>query len=305
MHAHFLMETFLREIEALPMVPLPWTLRETFTELGAAHGPAPSLALAAVYRGTQGVAAAVDHDRFNAYHNARHVGETLWAVVTLWGAEQQARKQAGLPLWPPEAGVKLWAAMMGHDLGHPGNWVDPQDTVNRGAIERLSAQRVAALLREEDVPEAWVNQIQYIIQNTEPFEAVPRARARWAANPDLDNLLLVMAAEADLLASGWFGTGPERGQWLAEEWHHDGHHIQANRVGSWVGRRAFLNHVVWTSAGACDVLRLPEWTAAERQVLTDQAEALDRLPHEQACAQHHAAVCARMALVAPNKDTPC
>lgn len=285
---HPLLSHFVTEIQAPDIMPLSWELRLAMQAISGA--PADPRALAALYCAGQRLCFEFESRSSRvsepAYHNAHHAREVVYAATTLWAAVQEVRQAHGAPLYPAWAGYLLVVAMLGHDLGHPGAFVDPQDWDRLGVIEEASASATDRLLVEEGVDSVTRAQIRSIILSSEPVRGVPQAIAAWRASPeDLECLLPVLAIEADILGSLCWPTGPHCGQRLAREWRAAGARDAARAVGSWTGRRRWLTQAPCVSPAAHH-LGLPQMRDLELALLESWAPAWDHWPWPQAQAAH-------------------
>jgi hypothetical protein len=287
MSPHHLLSRFLSRVAQVPQIPLPQLFKESATELNMLWGESVDFSdeALALFRSGMRLAQLAEQETGHAYHNRVHTGEAMLASVALWGAEQQAGAESTL-----ETGLVVLVAMTAHDLHHPGLWVSKATPQALGAIERHCAAMTSLVLRAEGVEEETIQTIVHIIESTEPVLGVPAAKAAFQAHPSDATLWPVLAGEADLLASVWHSTGPERGRRLAAERkaaHQDNGPVS---IGSWRGRWAFLSQDIWLST-ASHLLQLRQWQDMERDILAEHATAWDALHFDQARTeqQHHMA----------------
>lgn len=265
-------------------MPLSWEFRLALQAISGQ--PSDPRTLAALFCAGQQICFQLTQTReAPAYHNANHAQDAMLAAVALWEATQEDRTAHGQPLYPAWAGYVLVVAMLGHDLGHPGGPVDPNDASQWGVIEAASARAVDHWLEQEGVDAATRVQIQAIIRSTEPIRGVPAAVAAWQASPDLEHLLPVLAAEADILGSLCWLTGPACGQRLAWEWRAAGAREAARSIARWTTRCRWLERVPCVSPAA-ERLGLPQMRDLERALLESWGPAWDRWPWPQAQRAH-------------------
>lgn len=246
---HALLAHFVDRLATLDQHPVPVSVAQALVWLQDQAYPAtPTIATLALGEGVLALAHRVDGDHANAYHNANHAAEATWAAATLLVAEHRRRHSLDLPSLPFEPALALMAAMVAHDLEHPGTHVERNDPLV-GQVENHSAKQAQDVLRRCRVSASMVALVGDLIEQTEAHYAVRAARAHWQSNPSDTTMLAVLAGEADVLASAMPEIGLACGERLAQEWETQDP-LLAQRLRTEAGRHKFLRSVVWVSPAA-------------------------------------------------------
>jgi hypothetical protein len=187
------------------------------------------------------VVAAV-HGAEPAYHNRHHAAEATLAMGWL------CRAALALGLLSARQAALGVVAMVGHDLDHDGS------TVGGGLLEARSWAAVRPHASAAGLDEAALASLGDVILSTDPaLVAVNAARARGAAPGGPlgagQDMLRMLANEADVYASMLPRLGPCLSRLLAEEWRPSGNPVLL-RVGTAAGRCAFLRGYPAMSAPA-------------------------------------------------------
>lgn len=239
-------------------------------------------------------AAAAAAGREPAYHNRHHMAEATLAMGLLCQAALQQGLITGI-----EAAVGL-VGMVGHDMGHDGS------TVGGGVLERRSSDAVAPIAVAAGLDGHVLDALADVILATDVTLAVENAERLAGGRPPGrlgrgQDVLRVLANEADIFGSMLPRLGPMLSRALAEEWRPSGDPALA-RVGTAAGRLEFLRACPPLSGpavalGLC-VARarcFEAWAAAGERLgagATPEAgcAALDRLAPMEAAAVYGAAL---------------
>ncbi len=167
-----------------------------------------------------------------AYHNRHHAAEATLAMGWL------CRAARDLELISDVQAALGVVAMVGHDMDHDGS------TAGGGVLEARSWAAVRPLAAEAGLGGATLAALGDIILATDPaLVAINAARVRGEAPAGPlgagQDVLRVLANEADVFASMLPRLGPCLSRLLAEEWRPSGNPALL-RVGTAAGRCAFL-----------------------------------------------------------------
>ena len=198
---------------------------------------------AVVYRTGLVLARQIETEDTLPYHNRTHAAEVL---VALGWLIQREYTEGTLVL--RSEGLKLMAAMVGHDLDYASI---PWDAAE-GTAESHSAgllERAFNTFPVRSDLSSTCQELVAIVLATNPAQAGVLSERFQASPHDMARRREALAVEADLLASLLPSLGPERGERLAREWAQRGNPA-ADAVASACGRRHFLRSLQLNSQAA-------------------------------------------------------
>lgn len=198
-----------------------------------------------------------------AYHNRRHVADTLVCMTYLLLALRK-RRLAGAGVAHLEA--LMLAVMAGHDYMHPGG-----NNAYPAQLETLSIQALEPLLQVSGVARQDREDFCACILSTDPKGVKSLHEAMAGRDFDLQELdwKCVLAQEADIMASTLPRTQEALTQALSIEWA-DSQPEEAAKLLRPGSRLGFLQHAALFTSPAANDLGL-------NQVKSEQVDALNRL----------------------------